>query len=75
MHGVSKMFADCTGTIFILSSEHKYNPSAIFKHFSILQNFSTPKELRIPEEILLNEKSLCNNIKYNEMSNVINLYK
>ena len=41
----------------------------------ILQFFSDHKELRIEEAILIKEKSPIINIKYNEMSNVINLYK
>ena len=43
--------------------------------FSILRNFSDPTELRIVDAILIKETSPTINIKYNEMSNLINLYK
>ena len=50
-------------------------PDAYINNFSILQIFSDHKELHIAEAILIKEKSPIINIKYNEMSNVINLYK
>ena len=44
-------------------------------NFIVVQNFPNMCELRIAEAILIKEKSPIINVKYNEIYNLLNLYK
>jgi len=73
-----------TNTLDKRSSQHRYSPSSIFKHysnslfkkqFSIIYNYSDLRELKIAEALCIKQNNPYINVKYNEMACYLNLYR